>query len=74
MKSQFKRADASGAAFALIFGADELAAGQVAIKPLRAGESAAQFTRALAEAASWAQELRPAQPQVASQANFAQRS
>jgi histidyl-tRNA synthetase len=59
MKSQFKRADASGAAFALIFGADELAAGQVAIKPLRAGEGAAQFTRALAEAASWAQELRP---------------
>ncbi len=58
MKSQFKRADASGAAFALIFGADELAAGQVAIKPLRAGEGAAQFTRALAEAASWARELR----------------
>ncbi len=58
MKSQFKRADASGAAFALIFGADELAAGQVGIKPLRAGEGAAQFTRALAEAASWAQELR----------------
>ena len=58
MKSQFKRADASGAAFALIFGADELAAGQVAIKPLRAGEGAAQFTRALAEVAAWAQELR----------------
>jgi histidyl-tRNA synthetase len=58
MKSQFKRADASGAGFALIFGADELAAGQVAIKPLRAGEGAAQFTRALAEAASWARELR----------------
>ncbi len=60
MKSQFKRADASGAAFALIFGADELASGQVAIKPLRAGEGAAQFTRPLAEAASWARELRPA--------------
>jgi histidyl-tRNA synthetase len=74
MKSQFKRADASGAAFALIFGADELAAGQVAIKPLRAGEGAAQFTRLLAEAASWASELRPAQAQVASQVNFAQRS
>ncbi len=58
MKSQFKRADASGAAFALIFGADELAAGQVGIKPLRAGEGAAQFTRALTDAASWAQELR----------------
>ncbi len=60
MKSQFKRADASGAAFALIFGADELAAGQVAIKPLRAGEGAAQFTRSLADAASWARELRTA--------------
>jgi histidyl-tRNA synthetase len=60
IKSQFKRADASGAAFALIFGTDELAAGQVAIKPLRAGEGAAQFTRPLADAASWAQELRTA--------------
>ena len=58
MKAQFKRADASGAAFALIFGADELAAGQVAIKPLRAGEGAAQFTRALDRAADWAHELR----------------
>jgi len=58
MKSQFKRADASGAAYALVFGADELAAGQVAVKPLRAGEQAAQFTRALADASSWAHELR----------------
>jgi histidyl-tRNA synthetase len=60
IKSQFKRADASGAAFALIFGADELAAGVVAIKPLRgtAGQpAAAQFTRALADAATWAGEL-----------------
>ncbi len=58
LKSQFKRADSSGAAFALIFGADELAAGQVAIKPLRAGEGAAQFTRALDSAADWSHELR----------------
>ncbi len=36
-KSQFKKADGSGAKFALIFGADELAAGNVAVKPLRAG-------------------------------------
>jgi histidyl-tRNA synthetase len=36
MKSQFKKADASGARFALIFGADELAQDQVALKPLRA--------------------------------------
>jgi len=60
MKSQFKRADASGANFALIFGTDELARGEVAIKPLRAGEAAAQFTRTLADAASWAHELRTA--------------
>jgi histidyl-tRNA synthetase len=35
MKSQFKKADASGARHALIFGADELAQGLVAVKPLR---------------------------------------
>jgi histidyl-tRNA synthetase len=35
MKSQFKKADASGAAFALVFGGDELARGEVAVKPLR---------------------------------------
>jgi histidyl-tRNA synthetase len=56
VKSQFKRADASGAAFALVFGADELAAGLVSIKPLRG--NAAQYTRPLAEAAAWANELR----------------
>ena len=60
MKSQFKRADASGATYALIFGDDELARGEVAIKPLRAGEGAAQFTRPLANAAAWAHELRTA--------------
>lgn len=37
MKSQFKKADASGARFALIFGADEIAQRQVAVKDLRAG-------------------------------------
>jgi histidyl-tRNA synthetase len=58
LKSQFKRADASGALHALIFGADELAAGHVAVKPLRAGESAGQFTRPLADVAAWAHELR----------------
>jgi histidyl-tRNA synthetase len=35
MKSQFKKADASGAAWALIFGDDELARGEVGLKPLR---------------------------------------
>jgi histidyl-tRNA synthetase len=61
VKSQFKRADASGAAFALIFGDEELANGMVAVKPLRvaAGDAqGAQFTRAVASAADWAHELR----------------
>ena len=35
MKSQFKKADASGARYALVFGADELARGEVAVKALR---------------------------------------
>jgi histidyl-tRNA synthetase len=58
-KAQFKRADASGARHALIFGGDELAQGVVAIKPLRAapGGDATQTTRPLAEAASWAAQL-----------------
>jgi len=34
-KAQMKRADASGARFAIIIGADELAAGEVSLKPLR---------------------------------------
>ena len=61
MKSQFKRADASGAAYALVFGDDELARGEVAVKPLRDAR-AAQFSRALVDAAAWAHELRTAQP------------
>ena len=59
MKSQFKRADASGARHALIFGADELQRGEVSVKPLR-DVAAAQRTRALAEVAQWAHELRNA--------------
>ena len=59
MKSQFKKADASGARHALIFGADELARGEVACKPLR-DAAAAQTTRPIAEAAAWASELRTA--------------
>ena len=57
MKAQFKRADASGARVALIFGESELAQGQVALKPLRAADSP-QVLRPLAEAAQWAAELR----------------
>ena len=55
MKSQFKKADGSGARFALIFGADEMARGAVTIKPLRdAGE---QVERPLAALADWAASL-----------------
>jgi histidyl-tRNA synthetase len=42
MKTQFKRADASGARHALVFGADELARGQLGLKPLR--DAAAEQT------------------------------
>ena len=59
MKSQFKRADASGARFALIFGEAELAQGSVAVKPLRVGaEAAAQVLQPLADAAAWGPGLR----------------
>ena len=59
MKSQFKKADASGARYALVFGADELARGEVACKPLR-DAAAPQTTRVIAEAAAWALKLRTA--------------
>jgi histidyl-tRNA synthetase len=38
-KTQFRRADESGARLALIVGDDELARGVVALKPLRGAES-----------------------------------
>jgi histidyl-tRNA synthetase len=59
MKSQFKRADASGARYALIFGDAELARGEVACKLLRDAD-APQRTLALADVAHWAGELRNA--------------
>jgi len=59
MKSQFRKADASGARHALIFGADELARGELSIKPLR-DAAAVQRTLPLADAATWAHELRNA--------------
>jgi histidyl-tRNA synthetase len=66
MKSQFKKADASGAQYALVFGADELAQGCVAVKPLRGekSESAAlQRLERLDCVAAWAHTLmRPAIP------------
>jgi histidyl-tRNA synthetase len=58
MKSQFKKADASGARFALIFGGDELAQGMVAVKPLRAEDAAlGQRLQPLADAGAWAASL-----------------
>jgi len=56
MKSQFKRADASGASYALIFGADELAQNLVTVKALRDG-SGAQTAYPLANVADWAPHL-----------------
>lgn len=58
MKSQFKRADTSGAAYALIFGESEVAQGQVAVKPLR-DATAEQTLRSLHDVALWAAELLP---------------
>lgn len=59
LKAQFKKADASRARYALVFGQDEVAAGQVSIKPLRA-DAQAQYTRPMHAAAGWAHELRTA--------------
>jgi len=56
MKSQFKKADASGARYALIFGGDELARGEVTIKALRDG-SGAQTCEPLVAVAAWAPRL-----------------
>jgi len=56
MKSQFKRADASGARYALIFGDDEMARGEVSLKDLRNAD-AAQRSLPLAGVAAWACEL-----------------
>ena len=59
MKTQFKKADASGARHALIFGGDELARAEVAVKPLR-DATAAQVSQPLADPAAWAASLRNA--------------
>jgi histidyl-tRNA synthetase len=50
-KSQFKRADASGARVAVILGADEVAAGTAGIKPLRGDADGAQRQVPLAQLA-----------------------
>ncbi len=56
MKSQFKRADSSGAAYAVVFGEDEMARGVVSVKSLRDG-SGAQVEQALSDVSSWAPNL-----------------
>ena len=57
MKSQFKKADASGARHALIFGAEEMQAGQVNLKSLRDGVGQ-QRTVALQDWSIWAPSLK----------------
>ncbi len=56
LKSQFKRADASGAQYALIFGDDELMQHRVTIKSLRDGVGT-QTSQSLADIAAWAPTL-----------------
>ena len=56
MKSQFKKADTSGAHFALIFGTDELAQNTVSVKSLRDG-GGAQRTESLENLGAWAHSL-----------------
>ena len=60
MKSQFKKADSSGARFALIFGEAELAQGCVSVKRLRAdpgNPSATQTLHRIDQASDWASML-----------------
>ena len=57
MKSQFKKADSSGAHCALIFGGDEMQRGMVTVKQLRDG-AGAQTEYAIDNVASWASQLR----------------
>ena len=56
MKSQFKKADASGARYALVFGSDELARGVVLCKSLRDG-SGMQTEHRLDSVSEWASDL-----------------
>lgn len=56
LKSQFKKADASGARFALVFAQQEMAQGAVAIKSLRDGIGE-QHQVMICDVATWAQRL-----------------
>lgn len=57
MKSQFKKADASGARYALVFGPDEMAARQIIVKSLRDGQGV-QTLHSLESIDNWAHLLR----------------
>lgn len=59
MKSQFKRADSSGARYALVFGVDEVAVNRVTVKSLRDGVGN-QVTYSLLDILSWAPTLQSA--------------
>ena len=56
LKAQFKRADASGARHALVFGPEEIALAQVTVKSLRDGEGK-QVRRSLEDVSVWARNL-----------------
>lgn len=56
MKAQFKRADSSGARYALVFGEQEVRQGEVIVKSLRDG-TGAQHPVSLAGVADWAATL-----------------
>ena len=56
MKSQFKKADASGARYALVFGEQEMTNGTVTVKALRE-VGVAQVTQSLENPALWANTL-----------------
>jgi len=65
IKSQFKKADTSGARYALIFASEEMAQGCVALKPLRSATEGdkndaalVQTLHPLGDVAAWAQNLR----------------
>ncbi len=61
MTSQFKKADASGARYALVLGPDELAASEVTVKALR-DPAQGQVRRPLASASQWAPTLQSNPP------------
>ena len=56
IRDRFKKADASGAAYALVFGDDELSRGMVTVKALRDG-AGEQTERPLESVAQWAATL-----------------